>query len=124
MTEATGWIHYAREMEPLPDDYGVAWYEPHRMIAVCMPAPFHRIAGWLHRWWEQHRMAVTPSLLDDAYQRGLEAGRQMTQARLDALRVWNEQQKRDTYERGWQEGQAAYYAAIMADLRQRREGDA
>ena len=35
----------------LPRGYGVAWNDPMRCVSVCYPIPFHRLFGWVRRWY-------------------------------------------------------------------------
>ena len=54
----------------LPAWYGVAYWRELTATGVIAPLPFHRVIGWGRAGWIAFRVRGTPSLLEDAYQRG------------------------------------------------------
>jgi len=63
--------------EMLPPFYGLAWYEYHRNIAICLPVPFNIVVAilrgcwlWIKHGW--HGVANNPR---DAYAQGYRDGK-------------------------------------------------
>lgn len=103
-----GYLRLVRELETIPDDYGVAWRVPQVAVAVCAPMPFHRLMGWAYRVYWQWRASGKPDVLTEAYQAGLEEG----QARADRRMAF----ARDQHAEELKVAEARGRHAMMTDL--------
>lgn len=59
-----------------PRGYAVAWWYPNRAEAACLPLGIHLIAGWMRQCYIRFRSLHAPDLIESAYVRGVEYGRQ------------------------------------------------
>jgi hypothetical protein len=106
-----GWLKLVREMDPMPDLYGIAWYLPNQCVAVCAPMPWHTILGWAHRtyWNFRGRSNIGKSALERAYQAGVDAERISATRHAAFVRAQHEQELALAERRGAQH--------VIADMR-------
>lgn len=90
------------EADIVPHGWGVAWWTPYDMTAVCFPIPFNLLFGaarccyiWLR---EQH----FDSAIEQAYQKGVREG---TERELRHSHAMEESIRFEGYQQGYKAGQ-------------------
>lgn len=79
------WLKLIRNGDIVPDEYGVAWYQPNAAIGVCAPMPFHTLLGWAYRaywWWRVRWGCRSSTLYQRAFLEGLEQQRAISHGHL------------------------------------------
>lgn len=112
-----GWLRRIRELDIMPDGYGVAWLEWHQRTAICAPVPFNRLLGWVHRYYSNWRAYRTPSLLDAAFTAGLAAGREACDVRIAHETARCKRVTASEYARGVSDVKRALADDIMREFR-------
>lgn len=97
-----GWLKRVAHFERIPDDYGVAWYEMGRCVAVCAPIPWHRVYGWAYRLYWHWRVRCEPSVLSRAFEAGVQSERAIADRARERLEAEHARQLRDAESRGRQ----------------------